>query len=113
MVVCRTGPASSEKPEYLVLNADGTQIRVDNVQFQYTANPSIDRVPKPVSTVSGGILIDVHGNGLDLLQRPRMMINWKGQTFWGAKCEIIDEHLMICRTPPLELSLDRRISIKH
>nr|CAD2193070.1 unnamed protein product [Meloidogyne enterolobii] len=111
MVVCRTGPASSEKPEYLVLNADGTQIRVDNVQFQYTANPSIDRVPKPVSTISGGILIDVHGNGLDLLQRPRMMINWEGQTFWGSKCEIIDEHLMICRTPPLELSLDRRIQL--
>ena len=41
MVVCRTGPASSEKPEYLVLNADGTQIRVDNVQFQYTLAFSI------------------------------------------------------------------------
>ncbi|KAF7629263.1 Sema domain-containing protein [Meloidogyne graminicola] len=117
MVVCRTGPALSEKPEYLVLNADGTQLRVDSVHFQYTlvklfsANPSIENVPKPVSTVSGGILIDVKGNGLDLLQRPRMLITFEGQNFWGGKCEVIDEHLMICRTPPLELSLDRRIHL--
>lgn len=36
MVVCRTGPAVFEKPEYLILNADGTQIKVDNMTFQYT-----------------------------------------------------------------------------
>ena len=35
-VVCRTGPAATEKPEYLVLNADGTQLRVDSIHFQYT-----------------------------------------------------------------------------
>lgn len=36
MVVCRTGKTMFERPEYLVLTADGTQIKVDNVQFQYT-----------------------------------------------------------------------------
>lgn len=35
MVVCRTGPTIAEGPEYLILNTDGTQFRVDNVQFQY------------------------------------------------------------------------------
>jgi hypothetical protein len=58
----------------------------------FSVNPSIDRVPKPVSTISGGILVDVHGNGLDLLQRPRMLITWEGRTFSGSKCELIDEH---------------------
>lgn len=35
MVVCRTGPSNTEGPEYLVVNTDGTQVKVDNVQFQY------------------------------------------------------------------------------
>lgn len=36
MVVCRTGKTLYERPEYLILTSDGTQIKVDNVQFQYT-----------------------------------------------------------------------------
>jgi plexin A len=36
MVVCRTGKSAVEGADFLVVNADGTQIKVDNVQFQYT-----------------------------------------------------------------------------
>ncbi|KAI1715743.1 plexin cytoplasmic rasGAP domain-containing protein [Ditylenchus destructor] len=108
-VVCRTGPAPFERPEHLILTADGTQIKVDNVQFQYTSNPIIDRVQRPTSIVSGGIAVDVFGKGLDLLQRPRMVVNHEGDLYYGAKCEIIDEHMMVCRTPALEgVSPDRR-----
>ena len=111
MVVCRTGAAHSERPEHLVLNADGTQVRVESIHFQYTSvdnwkihenilivsseNPSIERVPRPVNTLSGGIQLDVQGRHLDLLQRPRMVVSWEGQLFWGARCEIVDEHLMV------------------
>uniref|UniRef100_A0A1I8BP85 Sema domain-containing protein n=1 Tax=Meloidogyne hapla TaxID=6305 RepID=A0A1I8BP85_MELHA len=66
MVVCRTGPASSEKPEYLVLNADGTQIRVDSVHFQYM--------------LAFTIIAELF-------------------------------RFLICRTPPLELSMDRRVQL--
>uniref|UniRef100_A0A914ID92 Sema domain-containing protein n=1 Tax=Globodera rostochiensis TaxID=31243 RepID=A0A914ID92_GLORO len=108
MAVCRTGATALERPEYLVLNADGTQVRVESVQFQYMANPSVERVPRPVSTVSGGIQLDVQGKALDLLQRARMLVVHEGQTFWGARCEGVDEHLMVCRTPPLEMSTERK-----
>ncbi|KAL3114962.1 hypothetical protein niasHT_011398 [Heterodera trifolii] len=111
MAVCRTGAAPMERPEHLLLNADGTQVRVESVHFQYTANPSIDRVPRPVSTVSGGIQLDVQGKGLDLLQRARMSVVHEGQTFWGARCEGVDEHLMVCRTPPLEMPTERRAQL--
>lgn len=36
MVVCRTGQSSMEGADFLIVNADGTQIKVDSVQFQYT-----------------------------------------------------------------------------
>uniref|UniRef100_A0A915EUN6 Sema domain-containing protein n=1 Tax=Ditylenchus dipsaci TaxID=166011 RepID=A0A915EUN6_9BILA len=89
--------------------SDGTQIKVDSVQFQYTSNPTIEKVQRPVSTVSGGIAVDVLGKGLDLLQRPRMVVSHEGGLYYGAKCEVLDEHLMVCRTPPLEdISMERR-----
>lgn len=35
MVVCRTGPSMTEGADFLIVNADGTQIKVDSVQYQY------------------------------------------------------------------------------
>lgn len=55
-----------------------------------------------VSILSGGIAIDVYGKGLDLLQRPRMVVTYEDGVYYGQKCEVIDEHLMVCRTPELE-----------
>lgn len=108
MVVCRTGASQTERTGWLLLTADGTQVRVESVQFQYTANPFIERLLRPVSILSGGIQLDVNGKRLDLLQRARMLITFEGQTFYGSRCELVDEHLMICRTPSLELTQDRR-----
>ena len=90
------GPAQSEKPESLILTVDGTQIKADKSQYQYTMNPVIERVPKPVSIVSGGIDLDVHGSDLNLLQRPKIVVLYEDQIYYGANCEVINEHLMVC-----------------
>lgn len=38
-----------------------------------------------------------------------MVVNHEGMLYYGNPCEIIDEHLMVCRTPGLEdISMDRR-----
>lgn len=57
----------------------------------------MERVPRPLSTLSGGIQLDVHGRGLDLLQRARMLVVHEAQLYWGARCDVIDEHLMVGR----------------
>lgn len=57
---------------------------------------------RPVSIVSGGIAVDVFGKGLDLLQRPRMLVSHEDRVYVGDKCEVLDEHLMVCRTPALD-----------
>ncbi|CAD5219510.1 unnamed protein product [Bursaphelenchus okinawaensis] len=112
MVVCRTGPSHNEGTEYVVVNTDGTQVKVDNIQFQYTQNPIVDGVTRPVSIVSGGIAVDVFGKGLDLLQRPRMIVTHEDKVYVGQKCEVIDEHLMVCRAPGLDdLPMHRRASL--
>lgn len=36
MVVCRTGLSLTEVVDFLIVNADGTQIKVDTVQYRYT-----------------------------------------------------------------------------
>ncbi|KAI6217562.1 Sema domain-containing protein [Aphelenchoides fujianensis] len=112
MVVCRTGPSAVEGADFLIVNADGTQIKADSVQFQYTANPVIERVARPVSIVSGGITLDVFGKGLDLLQRPKMLVTYEDAVYVGPVCEVLDEHLMTCKTPGLEdLPLHRRAAL--
>ena len=35
MVVCRTGVAPSEGSDFVIINADGTQIKADDNRFQY------------------------------------------------------------------------------
>jgi hypothetical protein len=78
----------------------------------FSANPQIERVARPVSIVSGGIAVDVYGKGLDLLQRPHMVVTYEDTTYYGPKCELLDEHLMVCRTPGLEdLPAHRRASL--
>ncbi|KAI6236464.1 hypothetical protein M3Y95_00160400 [Aphelenchoides besseyi] len=112
MVVCRTGSAPVEGSDFLIVTADGTQIKVDSVQYQYAPNPVIERVARAVSIVSGGITLDVFGKGLDLLQRPRMVVTYEDAVYTGPNCEVLDEHLMTCKTPGLEdLPLHRRAAL--
>lgn len=77
----------------------------------FSANPQIERVARPVSILSGGILVDVFGKGLDLLQRARMVVSYEDGVYYGPKCEIIDEHLMVCKTPGLEDLPAHRVSL--
>lgn len=38
-----------------------------------------------------------------------MIVSHEGSIYYGNPCEIIDEHLMVCRTPGLEdISMERR-----
>lgn len=65
-----------------------------------------------MSIVSGGIAVDVYGKNLDLLQRPRMVVTHEDKVYYGQKCEVLDEHLMVCRTPGLDdLPSHRRASL--
>jgi hypothetical protein len=52
----------------------------------------------------------VYGKGLDLLQRPRMVVTYEDSVYYGPKCEVIDDHLMVCRSPGLEELPAHRVS---
>lgn len=55
--------------------------------------------------------MDVFGKGLDLLQRPRMVVTYEDAVYYGPRCELLDEHLMVCRTPALDVPISRRKGI--
>lgn len=44
-----------------------------------------------------------------MLQRPRMVVMYEDGVYYGPECEIIDEHLMVCRTPGLDSLPSHRV----
>ncbi|CAI4229576.1 unnamed protein product [Auanema sp. JU1783] len=107
VLICRTMP-SGELYGQLPLNIsfDGSPTRnVLPISFNFKANPRFSRIDPDISIASGGIQIDVRGQGFTMLQRPYMVFLSDGDIDQpGPYCSIKDDSLMVCETPRLPAS---------
>ncbi|XP_053354190.1 plexin-B1 isoform X1 [Clarias gariepinus] len=73
-ITCVTG-ASNQTGEHAVTVRYGNRKRnLNSVRFHYTADPNITKVEPSKSFLSGGRVITVTGNNLDVVQEPRIRV---------------------------------------
>lgn len=98
---CRMG-ASGEGGQFpLHIAFDGQlQTLPIPIYFEFTSDPSVQSIAPNKTIPSGGITVDVYGQGFTLLQRPRMVFVGLGDDkSYGPACTIVDDQLMKCATP--------------
>uniref|UniRef100_A0A7E4UM35 Sema domain-containing protein n=1 Tax=Panagrellus redivivus TaxID=6233 RepID=A0A7E4UM35_PANRE len=105
-LVCRTEAADSNNMEgrsaSVSLTVDGAVFSLRNsISYTFLKNPAVTRVDKAVSIVSGGILTDVVGRDLKLLQRPKMVVKFEDKLYYGERCIVESTSRMQCRTPTI------------
>ncbi|CDH93357.1 Sema domain-containing protein [Caenorhabditis elegans] len=70
------------------------------IYFEFTSDPSVQSISPNKTIPSGGITVDVYGQGFTLLQRPRMVFTGLGdEKSYGPACSIEDDQMMKCATP--------------
>ncbi|UMM30896.1 hypothetical protein L5515_012592 [Caenorhabditis briggsae] len=98
---CRMGPSEEGGQFPLHIAFDGQLQNLPiAIYFEFTSDPSVQSIAPNKTIPSGGITVDVYGQGFTLLQRPRMVFVGLGNDkSYGPLCSIIDDQLMKCATP--------------
>ncbi|CAD6194251.1 unnamed protein product [Caenorhabditis auriculariae] len=103
-LVCRIGPSGDDGGYFpLQIAFDSALSRTAiPINFEFTSNPAVSSVFPNRTIASGGIQLDVSGQGFSLLQRPRLiLIGSRSEKQYGPLCSIESDALMRCVTPAL------------
>ncbi|XP_061496174.1 plexin-B2 isoform X2 [Rhineura floridana] len=129
-IVCVTGPHSKEGPVSVTVQHGRNKKRIENEQFTYSENPTVNKITPEASICSGGRNITVVGAGFDIIQnfsvevifKPFGDISWRRrrrrrqteelQKFEGKTISKINDTALVFLSPPvLEDPENYRISI--
>uniref|UniRef100_A0A0X3PFT0 Sema domain-containing protein n=1 Tax=Schistocephalus solidus TaxID=70667 RepID=A0A0X3PFT0_SCHSO len=85
----------------LLLQHDATLTEFADYEFSFTPNPVIRRVPTSSVLMSGGTLIHVFGEFLDVIANPMVVFYYKGWEYVSS-CQFTQGHLC-CVSPALQM----------
>ncbi|KAK3102934.1 hypothetical protein FSP39_015076 [Pinctada imbricata] len=103
-LVCITPRVSKAgSPGKLLMQID-KQIVMTDMEFTYIKDPVISKVLRKTAIVSGGIMVDVDGEGFDNIKYPKMILYHQAKTYEGD-CTVQSPSRLRCRSPMLDSSM--------
>ncbi|XP_020558987.1 plexin-B1 isoform X2 [Oryzias latipes] len=133
-VVCRTGSSNTTGEHRVTLHYGSHQRHLHSSSYRYTPNPNVTRAAPAKSFIDGGRLIIVHGQNLDVVQEPHMVVSYpvsqtqrrqkrrltssspdtgcQGDPLCSVKqfterCKVNSSSLMLCYSPAVDESILR------
>uniref|UniRef100_A0A8D3CE43 Plexin-B1 n=1 Tax=Scophthalmus maximus TaxID=52904 RepID=A0A8D3CE43_SCOMX len=77
----------------------GAERHLQGSVYHYTPNPNITMATPSKSFLSGGRIIRVSGQNLDVVQEPKMRVTLNTNCPHGSRCTVNSSSLILCRTP--------------
>ncbi|XP_024125939.1 plexin-B1 isoform X2 [Oryzias melastigma] len=84
-VVCRTGSSNTTGEHRVTLHYGSHQRHLHSSSYRYTPNPNVTRATPAKSFIDGGRLITIHGQNLDVVQEPHMVVTYSQKSISQRK----------------------------
>uniref|UniRef100_A0AAX7TYL7 Plexin-A2 n=1 Tax=Astatotilapia calliptera TaxID=8154 RepID=A0AAX7TYL7_ASTCA len=99
-IVCYSAPSlSGVGPVQISVSVDRAQIR-ESLTFEYTEDPTVQRIEPDWSIASGHTPLMVTGTNLDVVQEPRIRVKYAGRESVNV-CKVLNTTSMSCFAPSL------------
>ncbi|XP_044532111.1 plexin-A1 [Gracilinanus agilis] len=98
---CRTPPGQSPGGANIVININRAELSNSDVKYNYTEDPTIQRIDPEWSINSGGTLLTVTGTNLATVREPRIRAKY-GSAERENTCIVYNDTTMVCHAPSID-----------
>uniref|UniRef100_A0A8C1U0Q0 Plexin-B1 n=1 Tax=Cyprinus carpio TaxID=7962 RepID=A0A8C1U0Q0_CYPCA len=98
-VECVTGGSNRTGESGVTVRFGGAQRHLQEVLYQYTPDPNVTHAAPSKSFISGGRIIRVSGQHLDVVQEPRIHVTLTPLDLCVERCTVNSSTLILCPTP--------------
>uniref|UniRef100_F7ETF0 Plexin-A1 n=1 Tax=Monodelphis domestica TaxID=13616 RepID=F7ETF0_MONDO len=98
---CRTPPGQSPGGANIVININRAELSNADVKYNYTEDPTIQRIDPEWSINSGGTLLTVTGTNLATVREPRIRAKY-GSAERENTCIVYNDTTMMCQAPSID-----------
>ncbi|XP_072540713.1 plexin-A1b [Salminus brasiliensis] len=97
-IVCMTPAGLSTGGTPVMVDINAAELRNPEVKFNYTNDPTINRIEPDWSIASGGTPLTVIGTNLDTVKEPKMRAKY-GEIKSVNNCTVVNNTVMVCLAP--------------
>nr|XP_020836830.1 plexin-A1 isoform X2 [Phascolarctos cinereus] len=98
---CRTPPGQSPGGANIVININRAELSNSDVKYNYTEDPTIQKIDPEWSINSGGTLLTVTGTNLATVREPRIRAKY-GSAERENICTVYNDTTMVCQAPSID-----------
>ncbi|KAM4562669.1 plexin-A1-like isoform 1-T2 [Odontesthes bonariensis] len=97
-IVCITPAGLAPGTSSVLVDIDDAELRNPEVKFNYTEDPTVQRIEPDWSIASGGTLLTVSGTNLATIREPKIRAKY-GQAESFHNCTVYNNSVMVCLAP--------------
>ncbi|XP_038627945.1 plexin-A1 [Tachyglossus aculeatus] len=97
---CRTPPGQSPGGSPIIININRAELINSEVKYNYTEDPTIQKIDPEWSINSGGTLLTVTGTNLATIREPRIRAKY-GSAERENNCIVYNDTTMVCLAPSI------------
>ncbi|XP_039766033.1 plexin-A1 isoform X3 [Ornithorhynchus anatinus] len=97
---CRTPPGHSPGGSPIIININRAELINSEVKYNYTEDPTIQKIDPEWSINSGGTLLTVTGTNLATIREPRIRAKY-GSAERENNCIVYNDTTMVCLAPSI------------
>ncbi|XP_074862058.1 plexin-A1 isoform X1 [Carettochelys insculpta] len=98
---CRTPPGQSPGGSPILININRAELSNPEVKYNYTEDPTIQKIDPEWSIKSGGTLLTVIGTNLATIKEPKIRAKYSS-TERENNCTVYNDTTMLCYAPSIE-----------
>ncbi|XP_065264746.1 plexin-A1 isoform X1 [Emys orbicularis] len=98
---CRTPPGQSPGGSPILININRAELSNPEVKYNYTEDPTIQKIDPEWSINSGGTLLTVIGTNLATIKEPRIRAKY-GSAERENNCTVYNDTTMLCYAPSID-----------
>uniref|UniRef100_A0A7N4PHP9 Plexin-A1 n=1 Tax=Sarcophilus harrisii TaxID=9305 RepID=A0A7N4PHP9_SARHA len=98
---CRTPPGQNPGGASIVININRAELSNSDVKYNYTEDPTIQKIDPEWSINSGGTLLTVTGTNLATIREPRIRAKY-GSAEREDTCVVYNDTTMVCQAPSID-----------
>ncbi|XP_075794897.1 plexin-A1 [Pelodiscus sinensis] len=98
---CRTPPGQSPGGSPILININRAELSNHEVKYNYTEDPTVQKIDPEWSIKSGGTLLTVIGTNLATIKEPRIRAKY-GNAERENNCTVYNDTTMLCYAPSID-----------
>uniref|UniRef100_A0A8D0GD33 Plexin-A1 n=1 Tax=Sphenodon punctatus TaxID=8508 RepID=A0A8D0GD33_SPHPU len=100
-ILCRTPPGQSAGSSPILININRAELSNSRVKYNYTEDPTIQKIEPEWSINSGGTLLTVMGTNLATIKEPKIRAKY-GSAERENNCTVYNDTTMVCYAPSID-----------